>query len=113
MENSKTPWTPGLWYYEPGNHNHFSIFNNDNQPLARLYDGRGSFPQAELSGNQYLYDGQAEANARLIAAAPELLEALRELMIEVEDMTKLSGWFGYGARDKARSAIAKAMGEQS
>lgn len=46
------------------------------------------------------------ADARLIAAAPELLEALEAVMAEYED--------GYGLRclKQVRSAIAKATGEQ-
>ena len=48
--------------------------------------------------------GQEEANARLIAAAPELLEALEELLAE----TRINGAFA----DKARAAIAKARGEK-
>lgn len=44
-----------------------------------------------------------KANAHLIASAPELLEALEELVAE----------FGVcGLTEKARSAIAKATGEQ-
>jgi hypothetical protein len=58
---------------------------------------------------------EAERNARLIAAAPELLEALRLLFKEME----LSGNAGskqYGwplAITKSRAAIAKATGEHS
>lgn len=51
-------------------------------------------------------------NARLMAAAPDLLEALEELLHapdpdEVEDFTPL-----YRAITKAHAAIAKAKGEQ-
>lgn len=62
--------------------------------------------------------GGHEENARLIAAAPDLLAALRDLY----DMTGSSGWQNAGAtlgeREKriaclnlARAAIAKAKGE--
>ena len=47
------------------------------------------------------------ADARLIAAAPELLEALK-MMLEMSEM----GGFGKAyAEDVARAAIAKAKGE--
>ena len=47
---------------------------------------------------------KTKANAHLIAAAPELLDVLEELVAE----------FGVcGLTEKARAAIAKATGEQS
>lgn len=46
------------------------------------------------------------ANARLIAAAPELLEALKELMVAADRVSaEPVTWLG-----KARAAIAKAEG---
>ena len=55
-------------------------------------------------------DDEAEANADLIAAAPELLEALRE-MVEIAELT--IGWLptppgADGPIIQARAAIAKA-----
>jgi hypothetical protein len=47
-----------------------------------------------------------DANARLIAAAPELLEALKSVL----DMVS-SGKTSLGLVEYARSAIAKATGE--
>ncbi len=47
-------------------------------------------------------EGSEQANARLIAAAPELLEALREV-VRISDR-KHNAW------DKAKAAIAKAEG---
>jgi predicted ABC-type transport system involved in lysophospholipase L1 biosynthesis ATPase subunit len=47
----------------------------------------------------------AEANARLIAAAPELLEALEYLLSQFGRLDHLPD---YSAGDKARAAIAKA-----
>lgn len=52
-------------------------------------------------------DATGLANARLIAAAPELLEALKELLDEAR--TNMRGGKGH-LIDKARSAIAKAEG---
>ena len=49
--------------------------------------------------------GEGKANARLIAAAPELLEALESALTILIDSV---GDFDY---DKARAAIAKAKGE--
>lgn len=47
-------------------------------------------------------DGEDEANARLIAAAPEMLAALQDIVKRNE----IQNWFN---TDKARAAIAKAL----
>ena len=55
---------------------------------VNLYGCRGKWLMADLgltfADTQYLYDGQHEANARLIAAAPELLQALRRALVSME-----------------------------
>lgn len=53
------------------------------------------------------------ANARLIAAAPELLEALEMCIISMESLLPDFNPFDQAAYDKARTAIAKAKGEQA
>ena len=61
-------------------------------------------------------DGDCNANARLIAAAPELLALLAEAVARVEDLINghesavedLAAW-----SDDARAAIIKATGGQS
>ena len=50
------------------------------------------------------------ANARLIAAAPELLEALKDMLDNHEDACT---GYGEGAADKARAALAKATGGEA
>lgn len=57
---------------------------------------------------------QAEANAKLISLAPELLESLRELVCMVEEMLPEAGPCGWGtlATEHARELIAKAEGSK-
>lgn len=81
--------TPGPWRVDA----HMNVMYRDG--LVAFPCISGGFPQ--------------EANARLIAAAPELLEALIGLM-ELESRGRImpigKEW------DAARAAIAKATGEQ-
>lgn len=57
-------------------------------------------------------DQELEANARLIAAAPELLEALEASLDYIERHT-YGGTDGLALIDKTRAAIAKAKGESA
>ena len=58
-----------------------------------------------------------EANARLIAAAPDLLKALRDLLsraeIELDQTVWHEGLVNCDILAKSRAAIAKATGEQT
>jgi hypothetical protein len=84
---------------------------------ATITDFRGD------SGARYFAGGTQEANARLIAAAPNLLEALEELteIIDKAGLLNLSNgvqlgptaWYVKATErmDYARAAIAKAKGE--
>lgn len=58
-------------------------------------------------------DKTAEANARLIAAAPELLEALENLHANIAEYARINNLGGFDNQDmqQARAAIAKAKGE--
>lgn len=79
-------YTPGPWDYLNDH-----IFARDRH-VARCLQGKG---------------GSAD-DARLIAAAPELLEALRWLLNEVERERDYEHW--QAVIDPAREAIAKAEG---
>jgi hypothetical protein len=111
-----TKHTPGPWFVKK---TAMSCFID-----ARI--GGGMLQEVAWCG-QTATPEHMDANARLIAAAPDLLEALNRLLITaecvkrqadnsgktpytdwrsaVDDLTKVS--------DKARAAIAKATGEQS
>lgn len=63
-------------------------------------------------------DDENEANARIIAAAPDLLEAIKGLLESVTDAINAGDWKVDGACDpdidiqRANAAIAKATGEK-
>jgi len=80
-------------------HDSFQITgtNGDSSPfLCRLTDDTPNF----------------EANARLIAAAPDLLAALKRLSLCVAGMDQFSLDEDFeAARDQARAALAKAKGK--
>lgn len=99
-----TAHTPGPWEYDgltPA-HNHPAIMDPTGTiQLAHVLTGRN------LEGKR-VDEFEADANARLIAAAPELLAALR-LFLGLMDLAApaIKGEPEYKA---ARAAIAKAEG---
>lgn len=90
--------TPGPWRYCPQN----------GSPTTGMHMIAGSKP-GYLAEVRDCGSGIVQANARLIAAAPELLEALETLADEEwrDDDDNIL----IDARTKARSAIAKARGK--
>ena len=105
--------TPGPWH--TGNIGRKGIgwctIFNDTTPIARALS-------LHKKGERKSGDFDIEAaNARLIAAAPELLEALRELVAEFEELNReLAAKENYsyypesGGIAYARTVIAKAEG---
>jgi hypothetical protein len=101
MTHSPAPWRL----------DHERVLDTNNDPVALITDTDG-----EVIDWPWMYDEQfcappaevrhAEANARLIAAAPDLLEALKECVSELEGV----GWGGAGYTDLAHAAIAAATG---
>lgn len=80
--------------------------------------GAGPNPQAvvdcETSASPNLRRAEREANARLIAAAPELLEACKRLLTFNEELAVDIGVSAhYPSAGFARAAIAKAEGDAS
>ncbi|NVN02178.1 MULTISPECIES: hypothetical protein [Asaia] len=109
-------WTPGPWVPDFGE-------------VIRIRDASGAtlatVTHTHLSGKRDLTE--VGASARLIAAAPELAEALEALLSDAMELLKAAAW-GYARQDitaddleergfapesfgRARAALAKAKGE--
>lgn len=115
-----TQHTPGPWIYEknPLTTHTFNILS-DGLRLAEVVSGPAEFTKPAYGCPEFI-GTQGEANARLIAAAPELLEALEYSVSEIAafyaaakegriDTVITIGQFG--RLEKAFAAIAKARGE--
>jgi hypothetical protein len=90
--------TPGPWILEKGS----EILAKTKSTVTRIcvmpHYGNGK-------------SSTGEANAHLIAAAPELLEALEEVRRHVvENLTKMYGHSEFGEIRRIDAAIAKAKG---
>jgi hypothetical protein len=96
--------TPGPWLYAQEGLDAFGIVQPDGHSIVHLVALHNS------TGARHL-----PANARLIAAAPDLLEALTKLLDMHE---RCDAGFAphvelrFAIRDMARAAIARATGEQ-
>jgi hypothetical protein len=95
-----TKHTPGPWYVGSGTYEGRNIYS-----VASVTDDDGFTYQPIVASAED--DGIKcwDANARLIAAAPDLLEALKRCKFDSLNMTLED-------REFCRAAIAKATGEQ-
>lgn len=91
-----TKHTPGPWQYAFEGGTVAFIVEADGTTVAKVSVTENSTAHTALS-----------ANARLIAAAPDLLEALADLLHQAKFSEGEGGW----DFDQACSAIAKATGE--
>lgn len=95
--------TPAPWKVKTGgkDNERFWIEDMTCETVCDLYWSRGHYPRAK-----HIPHPNAQANAQLIAAAPELLEALEGLYsiaeIVIEDNAEMKA---------AKAAINKAKGE--
>ena len=110
--------TPGPWTVHNGT-DVFGPHGGDSGDGAKANDNDG-WQVADCAVGLTAYAGQyvelgsevRKANARLIAAAPELLEALKEF-VEVVRNAGVEWCDGVlDAQDRARAAIAKAEGRE-
>lgn len=118
--------TPGPWGYVPSNANHGPYVTNEwgAGDICDCYTMSKPSELAVCNGGTsepiHFQHEEADANARLIAAAPDLLEALRDaqkalaLIVEpdaIKQSTVINAFAQTMAAEvKARAAIAKAEG---
>lgn len=104
--------TPGPWLRE-GN-TVYALMHAGWRKGGEQFKNRFS---AYVQADRECSDDEHEANARLIAAAPELLEALRDMLAGWKYIRSMHGdLYGVGwdrAQGKAEAAWAKATGEQA
>ena len=91
---TKAKHTPAPWEYR-------DLGQKDGAWQVRANARRGGTDMVEVCT---VYHWNAEANARLIAASPELLDALRDMVSDRECLSQAT-------IDFAKQAIAKATGE--
>ena len=89
--------TPGPWVT---NDRYKTSVNAGKKHIAMVNQFKIGDVESDVWGEEH------EANAQLIAAAPELLEALEELLSEFD--TQMRSFEDQPCQDKARSAIIKA-----
>lgn len=111
----KATYTTGPWYVGAQNDGLFII---DQPPRPAPADHPADIPGVTIIGVVYdnVFDdagaSQGTANARLIAAAPDLVEALKDTL-RILDAVRLSAGLGKGQverMDRARAALSKALG---
>lgn len=106
----KITFIPGPWHIRNLRSEGHDIGFTDDLQIATVPDPAGfGIPIAMVS---YHEKYQREANARLIAAAPDLLAALEAVTLAIEQLVNIRSGspVAYSVR-KARSAINKARGE--
>lgn len=95
MKTKHTP-APWIWQYDGTDKSGLKVIAGDDLNIVDFVGGENI--------------QEAEANARLIAAAPELLEALEQCLTRINPKSK-DTW-DLKAIHVAKAAIAKATGEK-
>lgn len=102
-------YTKGPWRVEEDIRSEYDRGHSDYRDYLAGYNIISD--EGEIVGIEGIIPGgNAEANARLIAAAPELLEAAERAIVSMESREKQIGVISPSAT-ALRAAIAKARGE--
>lgn len=105
MSEKHTPG-PWQWIVDRWNGGYSALAaSNGGDVLRPLHKNDGDSGAAWFEGDESL----REANARLIAAAPDLLDACKDALALLEDVDAADGCIG----DALRAAIARATGDEA
>lgn len=106
---TNTKHTPGAWHisYAHKMGNGYYAAGAAHKILPDKYDGKKDLPIASI----FAESKNAKANAHLIEAAPDLLEALAEILEDAEGILYHTPHLSSDYFEKARLAIAKAGGK--
>lgn len=113
---SETKFTPGPWKAEFREYGGYDCMSAS----WSIVSDESEFATLDCRTRDHANDPQQEANANLMAAAPELFDALKELHeisgeanipMENSKSVRLMGKF-LATREKAEAAIKKARGER-
>lgn len=108
--SNKTKWTPGPWAVV------FNGLGSDKEQAHSIYGGAENTYVADVYrgyvGSERVTPDEAQNNASLIAAAPELYAALMQCLAD-EGVARLesAGGMDNKTMDAAMYALAKARGE--
>ena len=100
----RTKYTPGDWFVADVSRKGAAVFSDAEQVVYCAAYDKDDIPGA-IVPQRPISSEEAHANARLIAAAPDMLEALK--LIQNQDLVLPAD------REIIKSAIAKAIGERS
>jgi hypothetical protein len=122
-----TPWTPGPWFYRPEKNDDWGwVRGGDSGHLVACARAGRTLHENDLADFRTRKADPYEANARLIAAAPEMAEVLEELASDLE--AEINARYAYRDRypteqkawerdlepvHRARALLARIKGEAS
>lgn len=98
--NNNTQHTPGTWVFRP-----YTMSEREHSEIAGFNIVTPEQQHIACCSARWMPEAETEANARLIAAAPSLLEALQNILANLDDMG-----VRVANRMQADAAIAKATG---
>jgi len=99
FKGTKGEWTVGK--------SHGCVVSDDS--TGGLVRGATGEDAIKYYGGNLICESVSNENAQLIAAAPELLEALQS-MLNIFDRNLFEGEVGYNVCEKSKQAINKALG---